>query len=61
MTRQDHQRIYEDLSRTMREDKERRRLEIERLSKPTISERAFNYGMAAICIAGIILILHFSK
>jgi hypothetical protein len=49
--------ICDDLSAVMRERKERQRIEIERISTPTISDKLLAYGMGACAIAGIVLIL----
>jgi ribosomal protein L15E len=56
-----NKRIYRDLSNQWASDEARKKAELDRLEKPTISERAFNYGMAAICIAGIVLVWYYSS
>jgi hypothetical protein len=56
MTKQMHRQICDELSETMRLDRERRRLEIERISSPRTADKVLGW-LLMISIATLIVLL----
>jgi hypothetical protein len=57
LTKQMHRQICDDLSETMRLDKERKRLEIERISSPRTAEKVAIVLMIVACFAALGVLL----
>jgi hypothetical protein len=57
LTKLDHRRICDELSETMRLDRERRRLEIERISSPRTAEKVTISLLVTTCIVTAIILI----
>ena len=61
MTKQMHRQICDELSETMRLDRERRRLEIERIARPSLADIVLGWIFAVVAVTGTVLILLYVK
>ena len=61
MTKQMHRQICDELSETMRLDRERRRIEMERIARPSFIDHLIGWIFAVVAVTGTVLILLYVK